>query len=153
ARSAPMAPQQKHEKQQFEDMCYSINRFNRRLRRSPQPLAQDVVARRLGEATPPPPDGLSRLALLREAAAALPRPRADRARQLTVGVLCLIWLAAFAFHLYAPHFEIVGAPALHTPLYLWAFSGLLFGTFGIVLVVWFRHLERQALDYRALAEA
>jgi hypothetical protein len=120
ARPAPTAIQQRHEKQQFEDMCRSINRFNRRLRTSPQPPVQDAVARLLGEDTPPPPDDLSRLALLREAAGALSQPLSNRVRQLTVAVFGLIWLAALAFHLYAHHFEIVGDHTLHTPLYLWA---------------------------------
>lgn len=153
ARPAPTATQEKHEKRQFKALCHSINRFNRRLHTHPQPLAQDVVARLLGEDPPPALDSLSRLALLREAAAGLARPSADRVRQLTATVFGLIGLAAVAFHLYAHHFKIDGDHTLHTPLYLWAFIGLLLGTLGIVCVVWYRHLERQTLDYRALAEA
>jgi len=110
------ARQQKQERQQFEDMCLSISRFNHRLRDSPQPSEHRAIARLLGEDTPPVPPGLSRLALLREAASALSRLFSDRVRWLTIAVFGLIGLAALTFHLYAHHFEIVGDHTLHTPL-------------------------------------
>ncbi|SRR5712692_4600398 len=69
--------QRKQEKRQFKAMCRSVNRFNRRLRASPQPSEQDVIASLLGKDVPPVPEGLSRLGLLRAAAAALSRPLSD----------------------------------------------------------------------------
>ena len=143
--------QQKQERRQFRAMCRSVNRFNRRLRASPPASEQEVITSLLGKDVPPVPEDLSRLGLLRTAAAALSRPLADWLRWLTLVVFGLIWLAALTFHLYAHPLGGSGTP--HAPLYLWAFIGLLFVAFSIVKGAQFRHLERQALDYRALAEA
>jgi hypothetical protein len=132
----PTANQQKHEKQQFEDMCRSINRFNRRLRRSPQPSAQDVVARLLGEDMPPPPDDLSRLAAREAAALSRPLGQGAPAHRRRV------WAdLAGGVGLHPAHpFRDSRGPHLHTPPYpglhrsdVWDFS--------IVIVVWFRHLS------------
>ena len=38
-------------------MCRSVNRFNRRLRASPQASEQDVITSLLGKDVPPVPEG------------------------------------------------------------------------------------------------
>jgi hypothetical protein len=153
AQSTPIATQQQQEQQQFAAMCRSIDRFNRRLRASPQPTAQSLVTTLLGEAISPLPESFNRLALLREAAAALSRRFSTRVNRLTVAVFVVIWLAALCFHLYAHYFQVDGGHTLHVPPYLWAFIVLLLGAYALVKGVQFRRLEYQALDYRALAEA
>jgi len=153
ARSRRAAAWQRRAQRQFEAMCRSLNRLNRRLRASPLLPAQDVIIGLLGEDTPPGHVDLSRLALLRDAVSALARRLSARVGRLTVTVFGLIFLAAVCFHLYAHHFQVTAQPPRHTPPYLWAFLVLLLGAYGIVRFVRFRHLEAQALDYRVLAEA
>jgi hypothetical protein len=156
AQLTPTATQQQQEQQQFAAMCRSIDRFNRRLHASTPPTAQSQVTTLLGEAISPLPESFNRLALLREAAAALSRRFSPRVNRLTVVVFVAILLAALCFHLYAHDFQVVVVDegyTLHVPPYLWAFIVLLLGAYALVKGVQFRRLEYQALDYRALAEA
>ncbi len=140
-------------RQQFTALCRSLNRFNRGLRAHPAPSADTTVAELLGTDAPSVPEGLSRLALLRQAAGAQARRAADLMRSLTIAVFGLIGLAALTFHLYAHLFTMVGDHARHQPFTLWVSLVLLLAAFGVVKGVHCCSLEPQALDARALAEA
>ena len=136
------ATEPRHARQQFTALCRSLNRLNHGLHAHPAPPVDTAVADLLGTDVPSVPEGLRRLALLRQAAGVQAQRSADLVRSLTMTVFGLIGLAALAFHLSTHLFTLVEGHTRHLPFTLWASLVLLLGAFSVVEGAQWRPMAR-----------
>jgi hypothetical protein len=150
------------ELRQFQQICQSVDDFNRDIQTQPGSAEVEVQSRavptRCAEADPFDDQHrrwFERLSAVREAAAFLSRRLQTRLDRVMVLLFLLLGCSAAAFHLYVHwiHTSEVGRHAVRAPRLLELSIVFLSAAVLLTLFVRWRRCEERRLDYRALAEA